>query len=282
MFILSPFFRFGSPLEAPVLTLITGSSDNTPDFVLTGDLAELDTVRFQYDDDPAFGSPTAVTNTIDAGEDAANALSFATGTLANGTWYFRARIERPPKPFISAWSNTETVTLTGFPAGVRSLFGRWLGGFSAPSEANGGYRSLFGRWLGGFSSGQAAPPVEETPRRGGAFYPTKKEIARNKVRQRQIGSLFATPLSWLDKAKTKEERVELIQELEEAVQEAAAEARPRIQDVPAVPPIDWEAVARRKRDYERIGRELEETLERIDLMIEAANEEDDIEILLLS
>lgn len=107
---LLPIMGGGAP-DAPVLTLISGASDNTPDFTLDGDLAVDDVVRFQYSTDSGFSGASEITNTIDAGEDAANTLSFATGSLADGTWYFRARIERPVNGN-SGWSNTETRTLT--------------------------------------------------------------------------------------------------------------------------------------------------------------------------
>src|SRR5262245_29920482 len=112
-------------------------------------------------------------------------------------------------------------------------------------------------------TGTPTPTPTPTPTiGGGAFYPTKREIARNKVRQRQIGSLFATPLSWLDKPKTKEERVELLEELEEAVQEAIDEvaASPRPVEIPAVPAIDWVAVAQRKKDFEQVAKSLDDML----------------------
>jgi hypothetical protein len=94
---------------APVLVLLTDATDTTPDFTLTGDLVLADTVRFQYATAADFTGTSELTNTIDAGEDAANAISFSTGVLAGGTWYFRARIERPDAGN-SAWSNVETIT----------------------------------------------------------------------------------------------------------------------------------------------------------------------------
>jgi len=104
----------GAAVTAPVLLLTSGTTDNTPDFTLTGDLALADTVRFQYSTSSGFVGASEITNTIDSTEDAANVLNFSTGALANNTWYFRARIERPgtPEPGISAWSNTETITIS--------------------------------------------------------------------------------------------------------------------------------------------------------------------------
>jgi len=95
---------------APTLTLTTGPTDNTPDFNLTGDLVLGDTVRFQYSTASDFTGASDLTNTIDAGEDAANLITFTTGALANGTWYFRARIERPESA-MGGWSNTETIAI---------------------------------------------------------------------------------------------------------------------------------------------------------------------------
>jgi hypothetical protein len=119
---------------APVLVLTSGASDNTPDFTLTGDLLLADTVRFQYSTSAVFSGASEITNAIDAGEDAANVLNFSTGTLANGTWYFRARIERPGTEgaAISGWSNTETIAIsvvssyTG-PGDIHTGFVEWHG-----------------------------------------------------------------------------------------------------------------------------------------------------------
>jgi hypothetical protein len=154
---LSLWLRWGVPQDAPTLTITSDGSDNTPDFLLTGDLAVSDTVRFSYSTDSGFSGASEITNAIDAAEDAANALSFATGTLANGTWYFRARIERPPRG-VTAWSNTETITLVA-PGGPISLFGKWFGGFGAAPLVSGGYISLFGKWFGGFGS-SGVPDLE--------------------------------------------------------------------------------------------------------------------------
>lgn len=96
---------------APVLVLTSDVTDLTPDLTLTGDLVLADVVRFQYSTSAVFSGASELTNTIDAGEDAANTISFTTGSLATGTWYFRARIERGTE--FSNWSNTETITLVG-------------------------------------------------------------------------------------------------------------------------------------------------------------------------
>jgi hypothetical protein len=96
----------------PTLTLTSATTDNTPDFTCdaNGDLVEGDTVRFQYSTDSGFAGASEITNTIDAAEDAANSFNFSTGVLANNTWYFRARTERPGHTS-SAWSNTVSETI---------------------------------------------------------------------------------------------------------------------------------------------------------------------------
>lgn len=99
-------------MAAPTLDLETDETDLTPDFTLSGDLAEDDLVRFQYSTASDFTGATELTNTIDAAEDAANAISFSTGSLAADTWFFRARVERVGY-LDSDWSNVETIELTG-------------------------------------------------------------------------------------------------------------------------------------------------------------------------
>jgi hypothetical protein len=111
----SPFTIFVTDVAvttpaAPVLLLTTPPTDTTPDFTLTGDLAINDVVRFQYSAASDFTGASELTNTIDAGEDAANTIIFTTGSLSPITWYFRARIERV-EASPSGWSNVETVTI---------------------------------------------------------------------------------------------------------------------------------------------------------------------------
>jgi len=95
---------------APTLALTSPNTDTTPDFTLAGDLVVGDTVRFQYSTSSGFAGASELTNTIDAAEDSANSITFTTGALALGTWYFRARIERPVAGN-SDWSNTVTDTI---------------------------------------------------------------------------------------------------------------------------------------------------------------------------
>jgi hypothetical protein len=105
-------------LPAPGTPTIVWTSDVTvtpPVFSFTvptdPDLVVGDTVHFQRATDSGFTtSVTDYTNTVDSAEDLANALTFSSGTWANGTWYVRARTERVGATN-SAWSNTETKTL---------------------------------------------------------------------------------------------------------------------------------------------------------------------------
>lgn len=103
----------GFILAAPVLTWDAETADTTPDFTIDFDEAVIatDVIRFQIDDDIAFGSPTEVTDTLDAAEILAGAISLAAGALADGTYYARARVERSAVP-ASDWSNVETVTIS--------------------------------------------------------------------------------------------------------------------------------------------------------------------------
>ena len=67
-----------------------------------------DEVALQYSQDPLFVGATAATNTLDAAEILAGEITEVTGVLAEGTWYFRAKITRGSES--SAWSNTVSDT----------------------------------------------------------------------------------------------------------------------------------------------------------------------------
>jgi hypothetical protein len=95
---------------APVLALTSAASDNTPNFDATAAWVVGDGYRFQYSTAADFTGTSTLTGTVDAGEDAANTVSLATGALADGTWYFRVRIERPLHA-ASLWSDTVTETI---------------------------------------------------------------------------------------------------------------------------------------------------------------------------
>lgn len=102
----------GFSLTAPVLDWDDDTADATPDFSisLTDPLAN-DDIVLEWDNNSDFSSPiSSDTNILDAGEiSSLPALAFTTGSLANGTYYFRAKHGRGGS--YSAWSNTETVTI---------------------------------------------------------------------------------------------------------------------------------------------------------------------------
>jgi hypothetical protein len=110
-----PIFSFSAPTDA--------------------DLVVGDTVRFQRSTASDFSlSVTAYTNTVDSGEDLANALTFSSGTWADGTWYVRARTERTGATN-SDWSNTVTKTIATVSAfDPTSLFSSNTGGWWDPSD----------------------------------------------------------------------------------------------------------------------------------------------------
>lgn len=114
----------GGPVApaAPTLTLLSAPSVNTPSFTLVGDLELADVVRFQRATDSGFATAVDSTNTITAPEQAAGELDFATGALADGAWWFRARTERGAT--ISAWSNvvTETIATSTLKVGLVSFW----------------------------------------------------------------------------------------------------------------------------------------------------------------
>lgn len=89
---------------APTLTLTTGVTDNTPGFDVTNVLSG-DVVRMQYDTHSDFSAALSVTGTAGSGT-----INIVTGALADGLWYFRARIERPSH-LASDWSNTVSETI---------------------------------------------------------------------------------------------------------------------------------------------------------------------------
>jgi hypothetical protein len=102
-------------LDAPVLTWDEEADDETPDFTVDfdEDTAEDDVIRLQIDNDIAFGSPIEITNTLDAAEILAGEITMASGTLADGTYYVRARVEQPLNTPISDWSNVEEIAIVG-------------------------------------------------------------------------------------------------------------------------------------------------------------------------
>jgi hypothetical protein len=149
-------------------------------------------------------------------------------------------------------------------------------GASGVSTPEGGYPGP-APWL---VAAPGAAAVEEAPRRGGAFYPTRAEIARAKRRARNTGG-FVMPLSRI----RAEERRETIEELQEEVQDAIAEVSALVglvdEPIPAVPSINWEAIEK-QREFEATTKRLNAILQKLDYMIEMAQDDDDMEVLLLS
>jgi hypothetical protein len=107
-------FSGGAPvvvIAKPTILWQTDATDNTPTFLLEGEVVVNDTIRFQFSQQNDFSSGvTEVTNTVDSDEDAANEVDYTLGSpLADGTWYARAHIERTgasPSPWSDAVSQT--------------------------------------------------------------------------------------------------------------------------------------------------------------------------------
>jgi hypothetical protein len=101
----------GLYLAAPVLELLTDETVNEPQFAADfGENIQVgDTVRLHIDDNSAFTSPDAYTDTLDSGEISGGEISFGNPALANDTYYARIRHERGS--IVSSWSNTVEVVI---------------------------------------------------------------------------------------------------------------------------------------------------------------------------
>lgn len=106
-------------LPAPTLVWTSDVTDNTPDLTITfPDIVPVGTnLTVQYAADAAFTSPTVVNHTITSPESAGQLVSLGLSSLANGTYYIRAKYTG------SAWSNTETKTINVPPSFSPGDFG---------------------------------------------------------------------------------------------------------------------------------------------------------------
>lgn len=112
----------GFLVAAPTITWSGTVSDNTPDFEIDFAIgvALNDVVRVQRDTSNTFPSPTDATATLDSTAVSGLILNFAGGSVADGTYYYRARVERSSLA-ITDWSNTATVTIVTASAPVNSV-----------------------------------------------------------------------------------------------------------------------------------------------------------------
>lgn len=97
--------------DAPVLTLTSGTSVNTPTFnIAFTDLVPAGSVlSFQSATNSGFTTGVVTTNhTVTAPESAANAVALGLAALANGTYWFRCNITVGTT---SPWSNSQTETI---------------------------------------------------------------------------------------------------------------------------------------------------------------------------
>ncbi|MEQ1901869.1 MAG: hypothetical protein ABL866_14195 [Devosia sp.] len=97
---------------APVLAWTTDGTDNTPAFTCDVDPTAVgsDIVRVQVSSSSSFASISQETTTTVTLLESSLGLS----ALADGTWYVRARMERPSGTAVSAWSNTVNQTISTF------------------------------------------------------------------------------------------------------------------------------------------------------------------------
>jgi hypothetical protein len=104
---------FGNSLTAPTLAWDDQGTDTTPDFVISFAVDSIevgDVVRIHRSADSGFGSPTETdSDPLDAADVLALTINFASGVVADGTWYYRARLMRGA--LLSPWSATEIVTI---------------------------------------------------------------------------------------------------------------------------------------------------------------------------
>lgn len=97
--------------SAPIIDWTSAPSDTTPEFTIDFDdtVVATDIVTVQYANNSLFSSPTEFSDTLSAAEILAQQLGPELITLGAGTYYVRAKITHASK--VSAWSNTETVSI---------------------------------------------------------------------------------------------------------------------------------------------------------------------------
>lgn len=119
---LSPF--------APVLTWVGDEADRTPDFdvdIPSGngaphDAAADDVLRIQYSSNGGSSWNAYLTHTFTSGDIAGDPITVSGVTpIVNGSYLFRARIERGL--FLSAWSDSEAVTVDAAVSGTYYIYG---------------------------------------------------------------------------------------------------------------------------------------------------------------
>lgn len=103
---------------APILTWDDNTADTTPNFSVDlpsgngapRDAAANDVLRIQYSSDSGANWSAYLTHTLDAGDIAGDPITVTGVTpLANGSYVFRARLERGS--IVSAWSASENATV---------------------------------------------------------------------------------------------------------------------------------------------------------------------------
>jgi hypothetical protein len=108
-------------INPPVLTLDTGPDDNTPQFTVSfdntvqvGDISVLQWARNSSFTSFVDDTPTE----LDAGDITAGEITETIGPLADGVWFFRARITRGSES--SPWSNVVSEDIdTGAPPSLK-------------------------------------------------------------------------------------------------------------------------------------------------------------------
>lgn len=99
------------PIDAPVLTLDTPTTDNQPELTASFDstVHAGDTLVLQYGTDSTFSGAASIEHQLDSDDIDNGFYTFTVAPpLGNGTWYFRCRDTRRNQSILSNWSNTIT------------------------------------------------------------------------------------------------------------------------------------------------------------------------------